>query len=216
MIKKQNFFLHHKKQIVFALILLAASIGSYLSYNWLWQDTQQTVLTQKAPTEIKGNIITLRRLKEEYFVDYHNMFSPVARKGLEFPESITLSYTIAYLHEEMRNAAKGKMLEYCIFDNKDNKLIGYLDIRDYDPTDVGQFGCWINENYWGGGRFKEAVDLISKAYFKLHPNEQKYIAYVRLWNKRSYHALKKCGFLETGYYYVDGQPGGHILEFKRP
>ncbi len=177
-----------------------------------WKQSTAQVLTR--PEEIKGKRITLKRLKEKYFIDYHNMFSATVRKNLEFPDSITLDYTIRYLKEEMRKDRTGAMLMYCIFDNVDNKLIGFLEIREKNDHDPGQFGCGINENYWGGGRFQEAFTLINELYFKLY-NETSYIAHVRLWNKRSYAALKKVGFIDVGFFYENGIPTRYILEMRK-
>ena len=227
MIKKITSFLHasriklcdskkySKKYLAFGIILLTAGVGAYATYSWVTRSQQQNIL-KTVPTEIKGNLITLKLLKEEYFIDFHNMFSQTARKALEFPEAITLNYTINYLHYLKRQADTEKTFLFCIFDNKDNKLIGDIEIRNLNDTDPGQFGTWINENYWGGGRFQEALDLISKAYFQLKPHEKSYIAHVRLWNKRSYHALKKYGFQDVGYFYEDGKPARYIMELKRP
>ena len=109
----------------------------------------------------------------------------------------------------------GTMLFYCIFDNKDNKLIGAIDIREKHHNDVGQFGTWINENYWGGGRFKEATNLIAKVYFATSDDDD-IEAHVRIWNKRSYHALKKCGFKDVDFFYENGEKTRYILKLYRP
>src|SRR5438093_1246840 len=77
------------------------------------------------------------------------------------------------------------------------------------------FGWWLNEGYWGGGRAQEALNLITKTYFRLKPKETSYIAHVRLWNKRGYQALKKGGFEDVGYFYEEGKAARHILEMKR-
>lgn len=199
--------------VALIIALIPAGYGVYHLTSTIF--TQHYGRLTVAPQEIKGKIITLRQLREEYYVDYHNAFSNTVRKGLEFPEVITLGYTIKYLQEEQKKAAEGKMLEYCIFDNVDNKLIGNIEIRDKNDDDPGQFGWWINEAYWGGGRAQEALDLITKTYFRLKPKETSYIVHVRLWNKRSYQALKKGGFVDVGYFYEDGKATRHILEMKR-
>ncbi len=167
------------------------------------------------PETVAGKLVTLRKLKEEFFIDYHNMFSQTVRRGLEYPDEITLDYTIRYLRYEMRREEKKEILQYCIFDNKDNKLIGALEIREKNDLDPGQFGCWVNERYWGGGRFQEAVALISKTYFAL-TDAPSYCAHVRLWNKRSYAALKRFGFKDVGFYYENGTPTRYLLEYHRP
>lgn len=194
-------------------VLLSVPTG-YFVYQSGWLRTEQTQLLTP-PEEIKGKLVTLRTLKEEYFLDYHNMFSSDVRKGLEFPETITLSYTIRYLKIEMEKCREGKQLMYIIFDNKDNKLVGSIEIREKNPDDPGQFGFWINENYRGGGRIQEATKLIIDTYFKLHPDRDVFNVHVRLWNKRSYNALKKAGFKEVGYFYEDGIPTRHVLEHYR-
>jgi len=127
-----------------------------------------------------------------------------------------LGYTIDQLHAEMEKERRGLMLHYCIFDTKDDILIGSLEIRDKNAYDPGQFGCWLNEKYWGGGRIQEAIKLITKTYFRLHPNETSFIAHVRLWNKRSYAALKKAGFQEVGFFYEEGRATRYIMEMLRP
>lgn len=204
-----------KKIILGLLAAITIGIGSYIGYHRYTTYQQSIPYTVNAPEEIKGTIITLKMPKEEYFLDFHNMFSDTVRKNLEFPKHISLGYTIAYLREEMKKSAKGEQLWYMIFDNKDNKLIGGIEIRELNDIDPGQLGCWINENYWGGGRLQEALHLITKMYFSLKPQEKSYIAHVRLWNKRSYYALKKYGLKEVGYFYENGQPARYLLEMHR-
>lgn len=211
----KNFFSKLRKiiklTIVTALLLVPAS---YLLYKAGWfGSTYEASLTP--PEEIKGEKVTLRSLKEEYFIDYHNMFSSHVRKMLEFPDYITLDYTIRYLKLEMEKNVRREQLMYCIFDNSDNKLIGSIEIREKNDTDPGQFGWWVNENYQGKGFSAEALKLITKTYFKYHPDAKSYTAHVRLWNKRSYFALKKFGFKDVGYFYEGGQPARHILEYRR-
>ncbi len=206
----------NRKSIIKWLLLafLLSLPAGYFVYQSGWLHVKQTQLLTP-PEEIQGKLVTLRTLKEDYFIDYHNMFSNNVRKGLEFPETITLSYTIRYLKIEMEKCHEGKQLMYIIFDNKSNKLIGSLEIREKNPDDPGQFGCWINENYRGGGRIQESIKLISSTYFRLHPDRDVFNAHVRLWNKPSYKALKKAGFKEIGYFYEDGKPTRYILEYYR-
>lgn len=169
----------------------------------------------KVPSVITGKVITLKLMQESDFVDYHNMFSATVRRDLEFPAIIDLGYSIRYLRSEMKRVARGEMLMYVIIDNNDKKLIGSVEVRELNDEDPGQLGIWINENYWGGGRAKEALQLITDIYFKVHPEHTSYIAHVRLWNKRSYGLLKKFGFHEEGYFYEDGEPARHILRYSR-
>jgi RimJ/RimL family protein N-acetyltransferase len=206
---------YNKKLVAGTVLALSLGLcyGVYQIIHHVYAQEQNYLV--KAPETLVGSIVTLKLLKEEYYVDYHNVFSETVRKNLEFPEVITLGYTIKYLQEEQRKAEEGIVLLYCIFDNKDNKLIGSIEIRDKNDQDPGQFGWWINEAYWGGGRALEALKLITKTYFKLKPKEKSFIVHVRLWNERSYRALLKGGFEDIGYFYEDGNATRHILEMKR-
>lgn len=196
--------------LFFAFTIVLSGAAYYLSYYQI----PEARLQIEHPEEIRGAVVTLKRLKERYFIDFHTMFSPIVRKNLEFPEQITLDYTIRFLKDEMRKDAENKTLWYCIFDTREDKLIGYIEIREFREDDVGQLGCWINEKYWGGGRIQEALKLINKLYFSLRKEEQ-YIAHVRLWNKRSYHALKKYGLRDKGIFYENGEPSRYILEMRK-
>lgn len=191
--------------------ILAISAGSY---HWFINSPAESILTAP-PEEVKGKIITLRALKKDYFIDYHNAFSTIVRQNLEFPEFITLDYTLHYLQDQLSKAQSGKILLYCIFDNKDKKLIGEIEIREKNDDDPGQFGWWINEAYWGGGRAREALKLIADIYFRLKPQEKSFIAHVRLWNKRGYNAIKKAGFVDVGYFYEGGKASRYIVEYRK-
>ncbi len=205
---------NYKKLLVISAVIAAIAIG-YSSYRHVGQPSDSSVLLAP-PAELKGKVITLRPLTENLFIDHHNSFSANVRKNLEFPEVITLGYTIRYLQEEMQKAKDGKMLLYCIFDNKDNNFIGSIEIREKNDVDPGQLGCWLNEAYRGGGRIQEALRLITETYFRLHPEAHHYIAHVRPWNKASYKALIKFGLKDIGYYYQNGKPARHILEYTKP
>jgi RimJ/RimL family protein N-acetyltransferase len=216
--KKFNKIFGFSKQAALVVILLVAGVPlGYVAWRQLeiYKSTLDVTQLIVAPQEVTGKIVTLRKLKEEYFFDWHNMFSSTVRKMLEYPDEITLEYSITHLRHEMEKDLSRKILFYCIFDNKDKKLIGAIQIREKNPDDPGQFSWWINESYWGGGRAREAFKLISNVYFRL-TNAQSFSAHVRLWNKRSYEALKKVGFKEIGFFYENRQPVRRMLEFSRP
>ena len=209
-----------KRSLIVAGIIIACSLGAYLAISYVEQRTssKSTYNVQhltEVPDVVVGKLVTLKQLKEEDFINFHNMFSNDVRKNLEYPPYINLGWSIEYLKEEMERTRKGEQLMYVIFDNKENKLIGSVEVRELNDSDPGQLGCWVNENYRGGGRFQESLDLISKTYFALKPHEKQYIAHVRLWNKRSYYALKKYGFKDAGFFYEKGEPARYILELKR-
>jgi RimJ/RimL family protein N-acetyltransferase len=195
--------------------LIAIIIGCASGLAAYYFNTSHVAHHDRAPAEVRGSIVTLKTLKEDYFAELHNMFSNACRKGLDFPAVTTFGYTIAYLRELERRAKTTKGIHYVIFDNADNKPIGSIEVREYDPEDYGQMGVWINENYWGGGRTVEAIKLIGKAYFELYPEAKDFIAFARPWNQRSYKALQKAGFVDEGFKYVDGTPLWYQLRMHR-
>lgn len=212
------FFKHinQSRSRLIAFLLVIASSVAFVGVIAL-QQCDVGVQVVKASDVLVGEIVTLRKPTEDDFVDYHNAFSAEVRKDLEFPEHITLSYTINYLRHELSRAAKGEMLMYLIFDNKDNKLIGSTEIRELNDYDPGQLGIWINENYRGGGRALEALKLITDAYFKIHPEHNSYIAHVRLWNTASLKLLRKFGMKDDGFFYEPGhdEPRRQILRYTK-
>lgn len=156
--------------------------------------------------EIVGQKVTLKLLEPKYFDEYHNMFSSVVRVILGLPETSTVEETRCFLlkiFEGLKNSENSKYkVFYCIFDNEDKKLIGALEIREPGCKD-GQLGTWINENYWGYGRYQEVLNLCLEAYFR--SNDIGVInAYVRASNIRSLKAHQKYGFEIVGESKVNG------------
>jgi len=211
----QNTSLRNKKRLLLTVLAVALlSAGAYVGYFHLnLFKTAQTKKLAQVPEIVSGEIVTLKKIKEEHILDYHNMFSKIVRKNLEFPDTINLGWSIAYVKSQIKKDRAKKTMLYCIFDNKDDKLIGAIQIRDPNPDDPGQFGTWINEHYWGGGRFQEACKLITKTYFSVKEADS-YIAHIRLWNVRSIKALTKAGMVEIGKYFEDGKPTRSILEMR--
>jgi RimJ/RimL family protein N-acetyltransferase len=193
---------------------VSISIISFVGIRY-FSPTKKSYSLAIAPEKIIGGIVTLRKLREEDFIDYHNMFSDIVRKNLEFPQDMPFRHTAAYLKKRLNKSEKGKSLHYIIFDNKTNKLIGGVFILETMGTAPGQFSCWINENYWGGGRFQEATKLITKTFFALKPQEKSFAAYVRLWNRRCHKALLNAGFVDVNICYYNGEQA-QIMEMKNP
>jgi len=144
--------------------------------------------------EIVGKLVTLKALREAYFGEYLKAFSPKVRELLHVGSEES---EIEYLQNRIAKQKKGETFFYCIFENKENKLIGAIEIRNLKETD-NQLYSWVNENYWGTGIYQEALSLISQAYFS-ETKESSYNAKVDVSNMRSYYALKKQGFLDSGF-----------------
>lgn len=204
-------------------ISLAAGIGTatYIYFpsqkSRLSNQHLQVTKADNRPDEIKGDIVTLRLLNPKHYQAYFKMVDdPLVLKPLYFPKNITFSWIKEYLDENLELQTEGLTFIYVIFDNKDDKLIGSIEIREPNPSDPGQFGCWLNPAYWGGGRLQEAFQLISKEYFKLFPKKEKFNAHVEMWNLRSYFSLKKCGFKLTDTLHFKRQPSRYLLEYYNP
>lgn len=142
-------------------------------------------------SDLVGRMVTLRPLQHSYIDDYLLMFSPLVRKALQVT---ALDSERTYLNEQIEQMKQGRYPFYVIFDNQDQKLIGAIAIRDVYK---GQLYSWLNEAYWGQGRYQEALQLIAQSYFKL-TQEHFFTARVDVSNRRSYAALKKAGFADTG------------------
>jgi RimJ/RimL family protein N-acetyltransferase len=215
--KKSNRSVRSRQAIAITLVLIILASISIIFINrenFSFSGTEQSDLPQTRPNEIKGTLITLKKLKEEYFIDFHNMLSMSVRRDMEYPEHMPLDWTIRLLREEKEKDTANKTMFYCIFENKTNRLIGEIQIRDKTDADRGQMGCWINENYRGQGYIQEAIKLATAVYFRT-TDEDHFIAHVRLWNPRSYKALKKAGFVDVGYFNEDNERSRYILEMRK-
>lgn len=138
-----------------------------------------------------GSIVTLKPLQEQFFEEYHNMFSPVVRQALGLPPSSELQETTNFLKTAMVDPQYEKF--YCIFDNQTNKLIGGITIRSKQHP-MGQLGTWVNEQFWGGGRYQEALYLSMKEYFADDKHDSM-VAFIEEKNERSLRAHQKFGFV---------------------
>lgn len=166
------------------------------------------------PNKIKGKTVTLKRLQPAYFKKYFKKINyPKILKPLYFPSKLTFHWIKEYLDEEFDREKNDKTFLYLIFNNKNNELIGSIEIREPNPEDPGQFGCWLTPKYWNKGKLQEAFSLLSNAYFKLKPNVKKFNAHVEMWNLRSYYALKKCGFKLIKTLHFKNHPSRYLLEY---
>ena len=151
---------------------------------------------------LSGKIVTLKMLRQDYFQSYHDMLSPVIRETIGISKEQTFEETEKFLKKKLIEIVNNTILFYCIFDNKDNDLIGSMEIREPGFFN-GQLGCWIHENYWGGGRYQEALDLLLQEYFEC--TDQFVVnAYIKKKNIRSLKAHEKYGFKIIREFEKDG------------
>ena len=151
---------------------------------------------------LSGKIVTLKVLRADYFQSYHDMLSPTVREAIGIPKEQTLEETEKFLKKKLIEIANNTILFYCIFDNAENNLIGSIELRELGFLN-GQLGCWTNENYWGGGRYQEALDLLLQEYFTC-TDERVVNAYIKKKNIRSLKAHEKYGFKILREFEKDG------------
>lgn len=143
--------------------------------------------------KLQGKLVYLQELNESFFSDYITAFSPKVRKKLHVKHATS---ELEYLRQRLEQQKEGKTVFFCIFDKQTKRLIGAIEIRDQSETG-SQLYCWLHEDFWGTGRYQEALRLASQEYFK-KTNEDFFYAHVDQNNKRSYYALKKNGFTDIG------------------
>lgn len=154
--------------------------------------------------ELQGNCITLRLFKKDQLVPYLTLFSSTVQLLLHV---VSLEQEYAYLCD----LGEKNNWFYSIFCNKSKNLIGAIVIREQNKL-RGQLYCWINEQYWGRGHCQEALLLLSREYF-LKTGNLFFTAHVDIINKRSYYALKKCGFADFGL--INGSHGKQYILIMR-
>ncbi len=143
--------------------------------------------------QLTGKLVILSPLREEHIEQYMTMFSPKVRYALHVtnPEAEK-----DYMRNSLSEMQAGKTLFYVIQDVSDGKLIGAVAIRD-PQIYKGQLYSWLNEAYWGSGRYQEALMLITNYYFQI--TKALYItAHVDVSNMRSHRALKKHSWADAG------------------
>ena len=191
--------------IIIALLLPAGYFGSGYVTKLLSKTNQNSLplasiipdryLDQtKRNNLLFGNIVTLKTIKEDYIEAYHDMFSADVRHGLSFTAPVDdEDYTIQYVSWTLSRQAQGELMCYAIFDNKDDCLVGAIEVRAHHSQDPGQLGCWINDKYRGGGRMQEALKLITQEYFRI-TGAPCISACIESFNIASHKALTKFGF----------------------
>lgn len=153
------------------------------------------------PKILVGKKITLKLLDESFFQEYHQQFSPTVRRAIGLQEYAPLQETEVFLASRLTLTRENKILNYCVFDNQDNVLIGDVELRMI-PEVNGQLGAWINECYWGGGRYQEVLDLTLPYYFTCTKASSISI-FVAVNNIRSLKAHQKYGFKIAGEFVGD-------------
>lgn len=195
----------YSKIIAYCAVFIFFVVGGVFIYRTFGTQEQKAYVAPpsliidptKIPYEIKGNVITLKRLGYEHLEGYHAMFSDDTRFSFRFWKSADYAKTQNYVYNLISRMNDGEIMAYGIFDNADNCFIGQIEVRSLHEDDPGQIGSWLNENYRGKGRIQEAIKLLLKAYFEIS-GQTRVNTYVETFNKRSYRAFQKAGFKQAG------------------
>lgn len=142
---------------------------------------------------LAGERVTLRALRIDFFDAYQKVFSHTVQQLLHVS---SIPGELEYLQHQINQHKAGNSFFYCMFTKNDNALIGAIAIRDVQ-CGAGLLYNWVNELYWGQGYYQEALALFVRYYFTV-THTTHFQAYVDMENKRSYYALKKFGFADSG------------------
>lgn len=146
-------------------------------------------------------------LQSHYIANYLRNFSAAVQHILNVH---SLESEKQYLEHQLWAQEKGYTHFYCLFDRLTEQVMGAIEIRN-PIQHPGQLYCWLHENYWSKGLLGEGMVPVAHDYFARSENSF-FNAHVHHENKRSYHALKKCGFADEGMY--DGPWGlQHVLRY---
>lgn len=134
------------------------------------------------------SLVYVKTLQEEYVENYLDMFSPKVQELLGVS---SLYEERTYVEEQLKKAYNKQTSLYGIFEQKTQSIIGSVEIKSSSYR--SQLSMWLHEAYWGKGYFQEAFALVKELYFKEHPQETFFSAYVDATNPRSCKALIKAG-----------------------
>lgn len=154
-----------------------------------------------------SQIVSCDELKAVYIEPYLHMFSPHVRTVLAVP---SLEAERTYVQTHLQLHLSGHTHFYVIKNPQTHALIGAIEIRDAYAY-RGQLYCWLHEQYWGSGYFTVAMQWVIQDYFK-KTGALFFNALVAVENKRSYYALKKCGFIDSGYQAGGGDDQYELLK----
>lgn len=138
--------------------------------------------------KIEGSCVILAYLSFSYIESYIAQFSSTIQNVLHVND---VNSERAYLVERCTLNS----FFYVIHERNSNSLIGALEIRD--PGHASQLYCWINEQFWGRGYFKEALQLAVREYVRT-TSETILSACVDEENTQSLMSLQACGFKKKG------------------
>ena len=141
---------------------------------------------------LTGSLVTLKRLTEKFIPDYLLMFSECVATKLHVP---SVQNEAQYVTDRLKKS-NYELFFYCIFEKASNQLIGALEIRDAEEYS-GQLYTWLNQQFWGGNRFQEAMRLAVAYYFEA-TGQPHLRVHIDVNNGRSYRAFKKAGFADNG------------------
>ncbi len=150
--------------------------------------------------KISGKSVALYQLEDEHIKPYLKLFSPTVQELLHVKDSASEE---RYLRGTLQ---ENNVHFYVVSDSSTDLIIGSIEIRK--PGYRSQLYCWLHEQFWGTGKFYEAMQLASQDYFQ-KTDERSIAARVDIDNKRSYYALKKVGFIEAGK-----AAGPHGLQYE--
>ncbi len=158
------------------------------------------------PTEIKGDTITLRRLKPT--LENAEVLSNLVRENTFYLESVfnhmvhayeTPMKTLMCLKYDEECCLRNEMLPYHIFQN--DTLVGEITAEWHDKETKTDVMYWLGQKYAGNGWTSDALKLMERALFGT--GHQEIRLYIDATNWRSADVAGRCGYQlsECTHYY---------------
>lgn len=137
---------------------------------------------------LEGSQIILNHLSHEVIDEYLEKFSATIQTLLHVGD---VQSERQYL---MARCAQQSFF-YTIAHREHGTVIGAIEIRN--PGHISQLYCWINEEFWGCGYFRQALRLAVREY-AMQTGEQIISACIDTDNARSLAACQSVGFKKKG------------------
>ncbi len=155
-----------------------------------------------ANMRIDGEKIYLTPISDEDLADFVRWRnSQLVRERYIYRGEFTIEGQKAWIKSHVDT---GEAIQYIIWDKQDDKRIGCVYIQDIDNVNhKGEYGIFIGEeDYLGGGRGREAAELIVDYAFS-HLSMHKIYLRVLSDNIRAYKSYEHAGFVKEGLFHDD-------------
>lgn len=146
---------------------------------------------------------SIRPLTENDLHPYFNLVEKNRQRLEDFfrgtvEKTRTLEDTEKFLKEIAEKAKDRSYLPYIIVDDRNDKIVGFLDLKNIDWTvPKTEMGCWMDEEHAGLGISTKAVALFCEFCFREFKFEKLFLR-THESNTAARKLAEKCGFEMEG------------------